>query len=54
MVISGGYIANNIRDFRSSFETLGYIDYYGIIYYGKAAQAACRTVLIPVSVYLDF
>ncbi|KAK3363889.1 hypothetical protein B0T25DRAFT_442353 [Lasiosphaeria hispida] len=57
MLISGGYIANNIRDFQTSFKKFGHVEsnlYYGTMYYGGAAQAACGAVLFPVSVYLGF
>jgi hypothetical protein len=53
IMIMGGYVADHVHGFQTSFERFGdndNIPYYSIIYYGGVAQAAYASVLVFLSI----
>jgi large-conductance mechanosensitive channel len=49
MIVTGGYVADQVHGFQASFDKFsapGGIPYYSMIYYGSVAQAAYGSVLI--------
>lgn len=53
MIATGGYLAYKVTGFQTSFEKFGANDgilYYGMMYYGGVAQAACGSVLVFLTI----
>ena len=53
MIGTGGYLADHVHGFQTSFEKFGANDsipYYGIMYYGGVAQAAYGSVLVFLAI----
>ncbi len=53
MVVIGGYIADHVDGFQTSFTKFGANDripYYSIIYYGNVAQAVYGSVIISLAI----
>ncbi|KAM5342859.1 hypothetical protein ACJ41O_013825 [Fusarium nematophilum] len=53
MVVTGGYLADQVHGYQTSFEKFGADDgipYYGIMYYGGVAQAAYGSVLVLLAI----
>jgi hypothetical protein len=53
MIVTGGYVADHVHGFQTSFKKFGANDsipYYGIIYYGGVAQATYGSVLVFLSI----
>ncbi|KFY01358.1 hypothetical protein O988_02797 [Pseudogymnoascus sp. VKM F-3808] len=53
MIVTGGYLADNVRGFYTSFENFASHDsipYYSLMYYGGVAQAAYGSVLVFLAI----
>jgi len=53
MIAAGGYLADHVHGFQTSFEKFGAndsISYYGMMYYGGVAQAAYGSVLVVLAI----
>ncbi|KAG4426947.1 hypothetical protein IFR05_017570, partial [Cadophora sp. M221] len=53
MIITGGYLANHVSGFHTSFEKFGTHDsipYYSLMYYGGVGQAAYGSVLVFLTI----